>query len=148
MKRRSASLPIDHARDRDLWGGLINDAHAAVADSETIAINQLGDAAVKGRDLWNALAPFPRGLVCRVFACAVHAWARQGDPELRQRLAPMVIASAGLVDELLTETSLDRAAMVIGVDLGSGPSVGVEVEVSIDPDGERAFTPRLPYVEG
>lgn len=147
MKRRAVAQPIDHARDRSLWAVLIRDAHAAVAGDPTIARSNLGDTAVKAQ-LWNTPAPFPRGLVAPIFSKLVHAWARTPDAQARERLAPLMLAAAGLTDELLDETALDRAAIVIGVDLGSGPSVGVEVEVVTGPDGQRTFTPRLPYAEG
>lgn len=109
MTRRPLAPPVDHRRDRAQWVALINDAHAAIAEDRTVSISHLGDRANGALRVWNPPAPYPRGLVCGVFAAAVHAWARQSDPEARARLTPLVIASAGLVDELLNQTALDAA---------------------------------------
>lgn len=107
MKRaRPAPPPVDYRTDRNKWAGLVALTHAAVSSGSAADLKALAERALAAETCWTMLAPFPSGLVCRVLSRLAWAYARQGDEGLAAQLAPMLVASAGLVDELFQRTDL------------------------------------------
>lgn len=130
MKRASEQSPVDYAADRRKWAGLVALAHTA-ADTQTgAALSALSEMALTADSCWRALAPYPRGLVCTVLARTAWAYGRQTDAEARAQLAPLLIASAGLVDELHQQTAT--------------PAAPIE---TLAPEAPERITARLPYAD-
>lgn len=104
--KRSADLPaVDHRADRNKWADLVGLSHAAAASDAAAALKALSDRALAAETCWTMLAPFPRGLVCRVLSRLAWAYGRQADAALRGQMKPLLIASAGMVDELFQQTA-------------------------------------------
>lgn len=106
MKKRAAEQPlVDHRADRNKWADLVGLAHAAAASDTAVALKALSERALAAETCWTMLAPFPRGLVCRVLSRLAWAYGRQSDADLRAQMKPLLIASAGMVDELFQQTA-------------------------------------------
>lgn len=105
MKRAAPSPSVDYRADRNRWADLVALAHRAASSGSPADLKALSDKALTGENGWTMLAPYPRGLVCRVLTRAAWAYGRQIDPAMRAQLAPLMIASAGLVDELHQQTA-------------------------------------------
>lgn len=104
--KRTTSLPaVDYRADRNRWGDLIALAHKAASTGTPADLKALSDKALNADSCWTMLAPFPRGLVCRVLTRTAWAYGRQVDTAVRAQLAPMLITAAGLVDELHQQTA-------------------------------------------
>lgn len=104
--KRSASLPaVDYRADRSRWGDLIALAHKAASSGAAADLKALSDKALNADSCWTMLAPFPRGLVCRVLTRTAWAYGRQVDTAARAQLAPLLISAAGLVDQLYQQTT-------------------------------------------
>lgn len=132
--KRAAPAPANHAEHRDRWTGLIHDIHHAVASEASAALASVAERALAAESCWTMVAPFPRGLVCRVMTRTAYAWSRQSDPAARAALAPLLMASVGLVDQLLAETEPSTASAPI---LAGATTDGAAA----------APPPRLPYRE-
>lgn len=105
MKRGAPSPCVDYRADRSRWADLVVLAHRAASSGSPADLKALSDKALTGENGWTMLAPYPRGLVCRVLTRAAWAYGRQIDPAMRAQLAPLMITSAGLVDELYQQTA-------------------------------------------
>lgn len=109
--KRAAERPVaDYRADRNKWSDLVQLAHAAAASDAPADLKTLSDRALASETCWQMLAPFPRGLVCRILSRTAWAYGRQPDAGPRAQLAPLLIASAGLVDELFQQTAVDPSA--------------------------------------
>ena len=87
------------------------------------------------------IAPFPRGLVCRVMTRLAYAWARQADAPGRAALAPLLMASVGLVDQLMAATAEAAAAQTM-------PAAGAAMPDAVTGPVTGGVTgARLPYRE-
>ena len=102
--KRLAPAP-DYRADRSRWAMLVQLSHAATASNAPADLKALADRALAAETSWESLAPYPRGLVCRVLCRTAWAYSRQTDDTLRAQLAPLLIASAGMVDELYAATA-------------------------------------------
>ena len=105
MKRRAVQPAVDHRVDRNKWADLVGLSHAAAASDASADLKALSDRALSAETCWTMLAPFPHGLVCRVLSRMAWAYGRQSDAELRAQMKPLLIASAGMVDELFQQTA-------------------------------------------
>lgn len=105
MKRSPPPPAADYRADRSKWAGLVALSHKAVSTNAPADLKALSELALTGETCWTMLAPFPRGLVCRILSRTAWAYGRQIDPAMRAQLAPLMIASAGLVDELHQQTA-------------------------------------------
>lgn len=105
MKRPAPRPSVDYRTDRNRWADLVALAHKAASSGAPADLKALSDRALTGENGWTMLAPYPRGLVCRVLTRAAWAYGRQIDPAMRAQLAPLMIASASLVDELYQQTA-------------------------------------------
>lgn len=132
--KRAAPPPTNYAEHRDRWSGLIHDIHHAVASEAATALSSIAERALAAESCWTMIAPFPRGLVCRVMTRAAYVWARQTDPGARAALTPLLMASVGMVDQLMAETAGEATA----------PPTPAE---ATEPPAPRPV-PRLPYAEG
>lgn len=130
-RRRISAPPVDHRQDRPKWAGLVALAHSAVAAGETADVRTLSERALAAETCWVPVAPFPRNLPCRLLSRIAWAYGRQTDLAERARYAPMLMTSAGMVDELLAATAAEQAATM-------PPAASVAPE---------AVTGRLPYRE-
>lgn len=125
MTRRPLHQPTDHGRDRTRWRDLVRAAHAAV---EIDGIDQraaLAALALKARQMWVLPAPYPRGLIANPLWSLALLYGRQTDAASRAEVAPLLLAVAGMMDELL--------AQVGGADASPGPALA------------EAPSGRLPY---
>lgn len=129
MTRRSTSQGVDHARDRQRWRGLVAAVHATVEVPKATALDALAAQALKARDFWNIPAPYPRGLVAGPLWSLSLMYGRTADAAQRERIAPMLLAVAGMMDELLAEV---------------GATVPVQ---SMPPFAQPEAARRLPYAE-
>lgn len=136
--KRAAPPPTNHAEHRDRWAGLVQDIHHAVASDAAPALSAVAERALAAESCWTMIAPFPRGLVCRVMTRLAYAWARQADAPARAALAPLLMASVGLVDQLLAETAEAAPAP-------SMPPAGAIAAESVT--SSVAIGARLPYRE-
>lgn len=110
MKRAAEKPAADYRADRNKWSSLVELAHAAAASDVPADLKTLSERALASETCWQMLAPFPRGLVCRILSRTAWAFGRQPDAALRAQLSPLLIASAGLVDELFQQTASDPSA--------------------------------------
>ncbi|WP_303713307.1 hypothetical protein [Brevundimonas naejangsanensis] len=133
MTRRRKPAPVDRARDRPNWRGLVRLAHRTVETPTPAQREALAGDALRARSLWVPVEAYPRGLVCNVVWSLCLAYAREDDAERRGRLEPMMLAAAGMLDELLTQV---EAAPTPGL-RGRTPSLIVTDEAP----------GRLPYAE-
>lgn len=131
MKRRTVTI-TDHAKHRMHWRDLVNEAHAAVEAQTPAALEKLASKALTARTMWEIPAPYPRGLIAGPLWSLALAYGRQTDAVRRDQMAPILLAVAGMMDELLAE-------------------VGAKTPVVVTPPaaivGEAAGL-RLPYAEG
>ena len=111
MKRPAPRPSVDYRTDRNRWADLVALAHKAASTGAPADLKALSEKALTGESGWTMLAPYPRGLVCRVLTRTAWAYGRQVDPAMRAQLAPLMIASAGLVDELFQQTA-DTVAVI------------------------------------
>lgn len=135
--KRAAPPPTNHAEHRDRWAGLVQDIHHAVESDAPAALSAVAERALAAESCWTMVAPFPRGLVCRVMTRLAYVWARQADPDGRAALAPLLMASVGLVDQLMAETEEAASAP-------SMPAAGAAMPESVTGSVSGA---RLPYRE-
>lgn len=133
MTRRRQPAPVDRTRDRPNWRGLVRLAHRTVETPTPAQREALAAEALRARSLWVPAEAYPRGLVCNVVWSLCLAYGREGDAERRGRLEPMMLAAAGMLDELLTQV---EAATGPGL-RGRSPSLVSTDEALI----------RLPYAE-
>lgn len=133
MTRRRQPAPVDRTRDRPNWRGLVRLAHRTVETPTPAQREALAAEALRARSLWVPAEAYPRGLVCNVVWSLCLAYGREGDAERRGRLEPMMLAAAGMLDELLTQV---EAATGPGLRGRSPPLVSTD-EAPI----------RLPYAE-
>ncbi len=111
MRGRAIAAPVlDYRRDRPRWAGLIRDVHLVAAGEGSTTARALAEVANSARNLWTPLAGYPSGVVCDVFATTAWAWARAVDGEAREQLKGMMLTSAGMVDQLLSETETPALA--------------------------------------
>lgn len=115
MKRPAITVP-DYRADRAKWSGLVQLAHTVAAGEAGAGLSELSEKALSADSCWTNLAPYPRGLVCSVFARIAWAYGRQTDAAARAGLAPLMIASAGMVDELLEATSEPVSPAAVGAE--------------------------------
>jgi len=108
-------------------------AHRTVETPTPAQREALAAEALRARSLWVPAEAYPRGLVCNVVWSLCLAYGREGDAERRGRLEPMMLAAAGMLDELLTQV---EAATGPGL-RGRSPSLVSTDEALI----------RLPYAE-
>lgn len=132
MTRRRQPAPVDRARDRSNWRGLIRLAHRTVESPDPAQRAALAEEALRARALWVPVEPYPRGLVCNVMWSLCLAYARETDAERRGRLEPMMLAVVGMVDEMVTQADAATAGIV-------GRAAGLIVTDEV--------APRLPYAE-
>lgn len=128
--KRAAEQAVDYGADRHKWAGLVALVHTAADNQAGAALSALSEMALTADSCWKALAPYPRGLVCSVLARTAWAYGRQTDANARARLAPLLIASAGLVDELHQQTA--------------APAAAIETPA---PQAPEPVAPRLPYAD-
>lgn len=131
MKRRVVTI-TDHAKHRPHWRDLVNEAHAAVEAQTPAARELLASKALKARTMWEIPAPYPRGLIAGPLWSLALAYGRQTDAARRDQLAPVLLAVAGMMDELLAE-------------VGAKAPIIATTPAAIVGD---ATTPRMPYAEG
>lgn len=132
--KRAVATP-DYRIDLRRWAALVALTHTAVEAPSATHLAALGERALTAERGWTALAPFPRGLVCRVLSRMAWAYASQSDAVLRARLAPLLLAAAGMVDELVQQEAPTSGAAPAGPE--AGPGMG-----AVDQPA-----PRLPYRE-
>lgn len=114
-RKKVAGSPPNYAEHRGRWSGLIHDIHHAVASGDASSLNSLASRANAAETCWTMVAPYPRGLMCRVMARTAYAWSRQTDPETRAKLTPLMMDAVALVDGLLAETATAPVAPLPGV---------------------------------
>lgn len=102
MTRHPVHPTPDPARDHPLWRALVETAHVAAALPTQGSLDRLAEGGLKARDLWTLPAPYPRGLCAKAFAGLAFAYGRQTDAGERAKLSPLMLAAAGLVEELLS----------------------------------------------
>jgi len=133
MTRRRQPAPVDRTRDRPNWRGLVRLAHRTVETPTPAQREALAAEALRARSLWVPAEAYPRGLVCNVVWSLCLAYGREGDAERRGRLEPMMLAAAGMLDELLTQVEAATGPCL----RGRSPSLVSTDEALI----------RLPYAE-
>lgn len=147
MKRRTSPMPApDRRADLPKWSNLVALTHGAVEadhsqDAALIgsALKALADRALAAETCWVEPVAYPRNLQCRVLARIAFAYSRQTDAAWRARLAPLMLAAAGMVDELIAEASAEPVARNDSADALAYLVAGLDVE--------RTAAPRLPYRE-
>lgn len=131
MTRRSPVAVVDHARHRPQWRDLVREAHFAVEAQTPAAHDQLASKALKARTMWEIPAPYPRGLIAGPLWSLALAYGRQTDAARRDQMAPLLLAVAGMMDELLAEVGATTPVL-------AAPPAGVVGETPVR---------RLPYAE-
>ena len=120
MTRRPLHQPTDHARDRPRWRDLVRAAHAAVEVDGVDQRAALAAMALKARQMWTLPAPYPRGLIANPLWSLALLYGRQTEAAARAEVAPLLLAVAGMMDELLAQVGGAEAAPVEA--LASAPS--------------------------
>ena len=131
MKRRAVTI-TDHAKHRAQWRDLVSEAHAAVEAQTPAARELLASKALKARTMWEIPAPYPRGLIAGPLWSLALAYGRQTDATRRDQLAPVLLAVAGMMDELLAEVGAKTPVVAM-------PPAAIVGEAS---------ALRMPYAEG
>nr|WP_314437587.1 hypothetical protein [uncultured Brevundimonas sp.] len=131
MKRRVVTI-TDHAKHRAHWRDLVKEAHTAVETQTPAAREQLAAKALKARTMWEIPAPYPRGLIAGPLWSLSLAYGRQTDATRRDQLAPVLLAVAGMMDELLAEVGAKTPVVAT-------PPVAIVGEATV---------PRMPYADG
>jgi hypothetical protein len=104
MRRRSPLPQRDHAAHRAEWRQLAQRALAAIDDDDLDGEERraLGDLAAMARNAWIYPCPAPEGALAACLAWNTLAWSRQGSPETRLQLRPVVRILADCVLIILT----------------------------------------------